>query len=97
MLEARAVLDRPGLAAMGVVLPEWLMDGQGAADLRLDLPDGVPGTLRATSDLAGIALSVPALGWQLGQAATGTLRGRDWRWGPTRRSRRSRSGGRGFR
>jgi len=73
VLEARAVLDRPGLAAMGVVLPEWLMDGQGAADLRLDLPDGVPGTLRATSDFAGIALSVPALGWQLGRAATGAL------------------------
>jgi len=72
-LEARAVLDRPGLAALGVVLPEWLIDGQGAADLRLDLPDGAPGTLRATSDLAGLALSVPALGWQLGRAATGTL------------------------
>jgi hypothetical protein len=36
VLEARAVMDRPGLSALGVVLPDWLMSGQGAAELRLD-------------------------------------------------------------
>jgi hypothetical protein len=73
VLEARAVLDRPGLAALGVVLPDWLMSGQGAADLRLDLSDGSPGRLRVDSDLDGLALSIPALGWRMGPGATGAL------------------------
>jgi hypothetical protein len=73
VLEARAVLDAPGLAALGVVVPDWLMGGQGVADLRLDLPDGAPGTLSIESDLDGLSLSIPALGWRLGQEATGLL------------------------
>jgi hypothetical protein len=73
VLEARAVLDRAGLAALGVNLPETLLQGQGAADIRLDLPDGAPGRLTAETDLAGLALSVPELGWRMGPEATGRL------------------------
>jgi hypothetical protein len=73
VLEARAVIDRPGLSALGVVLPDWLMSGQGAAELRLDLTDGAPGRLRVDSDLDGLALSIPALGWRMGPGATGAL------------------------
>jgi hypothetical protein len=72
VLEARAVLDAPGLAALGVVLPDWLMGGQGVADLRLDLPDGRPGTLRVESDLDGLSLD-PRAWLALGQEATGAL------------------------
>jgi hypothetical protein len=86
VLEARAVLDRPGLAALGVVLPDWLMSGQGAADLRLDLTDGAPGRLRVDSDLDGLALSIPALGWRMGPGATGALEV-EVRWARRPRSR----------
>jgi hypothetical protein len=73
VLEARAVLDAPGLAALGVALPDGMLGGQGVADLRLDLPDGAPGRLRVESDLDGISLAIPELGWQLGGGTTGAL------------------------
>jgi hypothetical protein len=93
VLEARARLDRQGLGRLGVVLPDWLLSGQGAADLRLDLPDGAPGRLSARSDLDGISLAIPALGWQLGGATTGTLEVEAC-WDPRPKSRRSPSKGR---
>jgi hypothetical protein len=49
------------------------MGGQGVADLRLDLPDGAPGRLSVESDLDGISLAIPALGWRLGEGTTGAL------------------------
>jgi hypothetical protein len=63
------------------------MSGQGAADLRLDLPDGAPGRLRVESDLDGLALSIPALGWRMGREATGALEV-EATLGPRPRSRR---------
>jgi hypothetical protein len=80
-LEATAPIDRATLARLGVELPEWLLSGRGQADLRLDLADGEAARLTATSDLAGLALSIPALGWRLGEGATGQLRA-EMRLGP---------------
>lgn len=68
-----ARLTPAALAEFGVVLPEGMLEGQGFGDFTLDLgPDRAP-ELTLRSDLAGIALAIPALGWRLPAAETGTL------------------------
>ncbi len=70
-VEARATITRQTLETFGVPLPAWLISGQGEADLTVALrPDG-PATLTVRSDLAGIALSLPPLAWQLSAERTG--------------------------
>ena len=45
-------------------LPDGSVSGRGTADFTLAMPVGQPPVLTAQSDLAGVRLSVPALGWQ---------------------------------
>jgi len=72
-VEGRATLTRAALAEFGVVLPDGMISGQGPADFTLALDRGQPPRLSVSSDLAGLALSVPTLGWSLPAAATGRL------------------------
>jgi hypothetical protein len=71
VLTARADIDPAGLEGLGVDLPDWLLSGRGALDLRLDFVDGAPPRLAVESDLAGLSLAIPALGWRSGAAETG--------------------------
>ena len=66
-------LSRANLAALGVTLPEGLVGGEGRAGFTLAFPDGAPPRLAVSSDLEGIALSLPQLGWRLPEAGTGRL------------------------
>jgi len=72
-LDARAEVSRGGLASLGVVLPEWLIAGRGSAAVDLRLMPDAPPALTLQSDLAGISLAIPSLGWQLGRDGTGRL------------------------
>jgi hypothetical protein len=72
-VEARADVDRAALERLGLSLPEGLVSGRGQADLAIDLPPGAPPQLQVTSDLGGLALAVPALGWRSPAAQTGRL------------------------
>jgi len=58
---------------LGIVLPEGLISGQGAAQIRIDLRRGAPPRLRLESTLAGVGMAIPALGWRKPPAATGRL------------------------
>lgn len=73
-IEAGAPLTRQALADLGVDLPTWLLSGQGAADVALDLRPDAPPRLTVRSDLDGSVLAIPALGWRLGAGQTGDLR-----------------------
>ncbi|SIS92236.1 AsmA-like C-terminal region [Roseivivax lentus] len=76
---ARVTLSDEAARAFGVVLPDGLLAGSGPGTFALDLPrDGARPAFTLTSDLAGIALSVPAVGWRLAPGQTGrfTLEGR---------------------
>jgi hypothetical protein len=44
-------------------LPEGLFDGTGQAQIRIALEKGKPGQLHLASDLVGIALNLPEVGW----------------------------------
>lgn len=68
-----ATLTPQSLAAFGVRLPDGILRGRGAGDFNLDLARGQPPRLAVTSDLAGLALSVPSLGWSLSSGGTGQL------------------------
>lgn len=57
----------------GVVLPDGLISGRGAAQIRIDLRRGAAPRLRLTSDLAGIGMALPALGWRKPPSASGRL------------------------
>nr|WP_245216276.1 DUF3971 domain-containing protein [Sagittula salina] len=66
------------LAALGVRLPDGMVRGKGRGRLRIDLPkDGTP-RFAVESDLAGLGLAVPQIGWALGPKSKGkfTVKGR---------------------
>ncbi|OCX66202.1 hypothetical protein BFP70_08215 [Thioclava sp. SK-1] len=61
------------LAALGVKLPDGLLRGTGWASLSLDLVKGQATHFRAVTDLIGLGLSIPEIGWSLGTANKGRL------------------------
>jgi hypothetical protein len=73
VVDARAPLDRAVLQTFGVDLPADMISGAGTADLRLRLNANGPARLSVSSDLAGVALSLPALAWRMGPDQTGRL------------------------
>lgn len=54
-------------------LPPGTFSGAGQGQIRLDLARDRAPAFRLTSDLAGLGLAIPALGWSLPRAGTGTL------------------------
>lgn len=54
-------------------LPKGFAEGQGRAQLTLDLPKGAPPQLELTSDLRGLALALPEIGWRKGAGTAGRL------------------------
>lgn len=71
LVEARVIVDRAALNTFGVALPDWLISGRGAADMRVELQTNGPATLRVRSDLEGIALAIPPLAWNMAAGRTG--------------------------
>ncbi len=72
-VDARALITRDRLAALGVGLPPWMMAGETEVALSLSLPTGAPPVMDLSSDLEGVALALPQLGWGLSRASTGRL------------------------
>lgn len=66
-------LSAQSLAALGIALPPGLVSGSGPAELTLDLARGQAPRFALGSDLAGLGLSLPQIGWQLSRGATGRL------------------------
>ncbi|WP_243470708.1 YhdP family protein [Ruegeria denitrificans] len=54
-------------------LPQGMLTGQGTADIALGIGAGAPPRLTASSDLQGVGLAVPELGWRKGAGTTGTM------------------------
>ncbi|WP_152462392.1 DUF3971 domain-containing protein [Roseivivax sp. THAF30] len=57
--------------AFGVTLPEGFLQGEGPGRFELTLSDGVAPSFDLTSNLAGVGLSIPAIGWSLGTGQQG--------------------------
>ncbi|WP_299669908.1 DUF3971 domain-containing protein [uncultured Ruegeria sp.] len=54
-------------------LPNGMLTGQGLADFTLGIGAGEPPRLNAQSDLVGVALAIPELGWRKGGNSSGIL------------------------
>lgn len=59
--------------AFELPLPEGLLTGQGHGAFELTLKPGEPPHLDLTSDLKGVGMALPAVGWRKAPAATGAF------------------------
>lgn len=66
-------LTDAALRDLGVALPQGMIRGEGPADIRIDLAAGQPAQLTLTSDLQGIGLGLPSLGWSKSTEQSGQL------------------------
>jgi len=72
-IRGTAELSRDSLQKLAIAVPPGLLRGSGSAAFEVDLERGQPAVLHLTSDLAGVALSVPEVGWSKPAAAKGIL------------------------
>jgi hypothetical protein len=68
---ADVTLDTAALRAFGVTLPQGMLGGRGRGALVIDTPPGQPAAFSLDSDLAGLSLDIPQLGWRLSEAGKG--------------------------
>jgi hypothetical protein len=75
--EGTMELSPRALDAFSVALPKGSVAGTGKGRFTLDLVDGAAPAFRLTSDLAGLTLRIPEIGWAKPAATTGdfTLEG----------------------
>lgn len=72
-VEGSVPLTTEALATFGIVLPPGTVSGAGTGALTLDLPRGEPPVFRLTSDLAGLTLALPQVGWRKGADTAGRI------------------------
>ncbi|MGO4910087.1 DUF3971 domain-containing protein [Pseudorhodobacter sp. W20_MBD10_FR17] len=72
-IKGSAELSPKAAANLGVSLPDGLLGGQGLAQVTVDLTQGTSPRLALRSDLAGVSMAIPALGWSKAAGGTGSL------------------------
>ncbi|MGJ8546778.1 MAG: DUF3971 domain-containing protein [Sulfitobacter sp.] len=72
-LRGAAVLNQAALDAFGIALPPGTLNGQGRGTLDLQFEKGQAPRFALSSDLRGLRLSVPQVGWSKPAAAKGSL------------------------
>ena len=72
-VEGTVTLSQRAVDEFGIGLPKGMVTGEGQGQVAITLPKGAAGQLRLTSDLRGITLAIPELGWHKGAAADGRL------------------------
>ncbi len=72
-IEGSAEFSPDAAAAFGVTLPDGLISGRGTAAVTIDLQTGQSPVLALRSDLAGVGMAIPALGWAKPAASKGQL------------------------
>lgn len=68
-----AELSAQAAAKLGVALPDGLLGGQGRAQVTVDLVQGQSPSLALRSDLGGVTMAIPSLGWSKPARSTGQL------------------------
>ncbi|MDU8911037.1 AsmA-like C-terminal region-containing protein [Aestuariicoccus sp. MJ-SS9] len=69
----RVTLSQAAVEAFNIGLPAGSVRGSGPGDLTVELPKGGPPRFALTSELAGVGLRIPPLGWSLAPETRGTL------------------------
>ncbi len=66
-------LSSETVEALRIGLPPGTVNGQGVGRLQLDFDLDTPPRFELTSDLSGLGVSIPSLGWSLPRGETGEL------------------------
>lgn len=72
-LRGQVELSARFLEEFGIALPPGSVEGRGRADLNIDLVRGAAPRLSLRSDLRGVRVALPAVGWAKGPDTTGEL------------------------
>ncbi|MEO9782169.1 MAG: AsmA-like C-terminal region-containing protein [Sedimentitalea sp.] len=72
-LDGTIELSQRVIDTFGIGLPEGSVSGEGSGDFTMVFAAGSPPQLKLTSDLRGVGLSLPPLGWSKTASATGKL------------------------
>ncbi|MBL4917840.1 hypothetical protein JL811_11470 [Tabrizicola sp. DMG-N-6] len=72
-LSGQIELSPETVARLGIALPAGLISGRGQADVTIELRRGEPPALLLVSDLAGLGMALPPLGWSKPAGARGRL------------------------
>ena len=72
-LTGSVTLSQDLVETLKIGLPPGTVSGEGRGDFTLDFAPGAPPALQFRSDLAGVRLDIPALGWSKGAQTAGTL------------------------
>lgn len=72
-LDGTVEISQRFLDTFGIALPDGSLDGQGQGTVAMSLPKGAPPRVSLGTDLSGLSLSIPALGWSLARGTTGRL------------------------
>ncbi|MDZ4095001.1 MAG: DUF3971 domain-containing protein [Paracoccaceae bacterium] len=72
-IEGMAELSPLTIREFGLGLPDGMVSGLGTARIEVDLQKGTDPALRLTSDLRGLRLTLPEIGWTKPQTQTGKL------------------------
>ncbi|NDV00456.1 DUF3971 domain-containing protein [Pseudoroseicyclus tamaricis] len=72
-LTADVTINPAVLDEFDIALPPGTVVGEGAGDLAVSLPPGGPPAFRLTSDLAGLTVAIPQVGWRKPAGTAGRL------------------------
>lgn len=72
-LQAQVNIGPAVLDALDINLPDGMVNGEGPAQLTLDLSNADAPQFRLTSDLRGVGLSLAAVGWSKARSVSGAL------------------------
>lgn len=73
VLQGSMALTPAALDTFGINLPPGMVQGRGRADMTVTLARGAAPRLQLNSDLRGLTLSIPAIGWRKTPNANGSL------------------------
>ncbi len=72
-ITGKVTLSQAAVAEFALGLPDRMVSGAAEAEVTLDLPKGQPPVLTLRSDLAGMTLAIPELGWSKPASQSGRL------------------------
>ncbi|KIQ69983.1 uncharacterized protein Wenmar_01553 [Wenxinia marina DSM 24838] len=72
-IEGEVTLSPEFLDEFGIALPDGMVRGEGQGRVSLTFPASGPPSFALSSDLRGVGLSIPEIGWSKAPAAVGSL------------------------
>ena len=72
-VDGKIEITPAALTTFSIMLPDGAVKGKGYGDMQIDLQRGQPPAFHLTSDLVGLTLAIPEVGWKKPADAAGSL------------------------